>query len=207
MLTGPARHRPVVAEHFHAIDQRDDAVRLVADQPRQHAVFRRRRLLQQLRRAADAGQRILDFMRQHRGQRDHRTRGASMGQLPVHLVGDGALLQHHDDMAGPLGQRRDVQIDLAIAADPRRAQIDLVLVDRRAAAAHLIDQRQQRAAERHQFLQRLALQELRRNLEERFRRHVGIDDLAVGRDQQHGIGQRIEDGLAVGRHRPAMFCG
>ena len=35
-----ARHRPVVAEHFHAIDQCDDAVRLVADQPRQHAVFR-----------------------------------------------------------------------------------------------------------------------------------------------------------------------
>ena len=94
-----------------------------------------RRLLQQLRRAADAGQRILDFMRQHRRQRDHRARRASMGQLPVHLVGDGAFLQHHDDMAGPLGQRRDMQIDLAIAADPRRAQIDLVFVDRRAAAS------------------------------------------------------------------------
>ena len=73
--------------------------------------------------------------------------------------------------------------------------------------AHLIDQRQQRTAERHQFLQRLALQKLRRNLEERFRGHVGVDDLAVGRDQQHRIGQRVEDGLAVGRHRPAMFCG
>jgi hypothetical protein len=60
-----------------------------------------------LRRAADPRQRILDFVRQHRGQRDHRTRGTSMRQLPVHLVGDGALLQHHDDMAGPLGQRRD----------------------------------------------------------------------------------------------------
>ena len=54
MLTGPTRHRPVVAEHLHAIDQRNDAVRLVADQPRQHAVFRRGRLLEQLGRAADA---------------------------------------------------------------------------------------------------------------------------------------------------------
>ena len=34
-----ARHRAVVAEHFHAVDQGDDAVGLVADQPRQHAVF------------------------------------------------------------------------------------------------------------------------------------------------------------------------
>ena len=130
-----------------------------------------------------------------------------MRQLPVHLVGDGAFLQHHDDMAGPLGERRDVQIDLAIAADPRRAEIDLVFVDRRAARSHLIDQRQQRTAERHQFLQRLALQELRRNLEERFRRDIGVDDPAVGRNQQHRIGQRVEDGLAVGGHRPAMFCG
>ena len=130
-----------------------------------------------------------------------------MRQLPVHLVGDGALLQHHDDMAGPLGERRDMKIDLAIAADPRRAQIDLVFIDRRAAAAHLIDQRQQRTAERHKFLQRLTLQKLGRNLEKRFRGHIRIDDLAVGRDQQHRIGQCVQDGLAIGRRRPAMFCG
>jgi hypothetical protein len=128
-----------------------------------------------------------------------------MGELAIHLVGDGALLQHHDDMAGTLGERRNVQIDLAIAADARRAEIDLVLVDRRARGAHLIDQRQQGAAERHQLLQRLAPQELRGNLEEGFSRNVGIDDLAVGRDQQHGIGQGIEDGFAVGRQGTARL--
>ena len=187
----PARHRAVVAEHFHAVDQRDDAVGLVADQPRQHAVFGRGRLLQQLRRAADAGQRILDFMRQHRGQRDHRARRAAMRQLPVHLVGDGALLQHHDDMAGPLGERGDVQIDLAVAADARRAEIDLVFVDRRAARAHLVDQRQQRTAERHQLLQRLPPQELRRNLEEGFGGDIGVDDPAVGRTSSTGLGSAL----------------
>ena len=130
-----------------------------------------------------------------------------MRQLPVHLVGDGALLQHHDDMAGPLGQRRDVQIDLAVAADARRAEIDLVFVDRRAARSHLVDQRQQRTAERHQVLQRLPAQELRRDLEEGFGGDIGVDDAAVGRDQQHGIRQRVEDRLAVGGHGAAMFCG
>ncbi len=129
-----------------------------------------------------------------------------MRQLPVHLVGDGAFLQHHDDMTGPLGKRRDMKVHLAIAADPRRAQIHLVLIDRRAAQAHLIDQRQQRTAERHQFLQRLAPQKLRGNLEKRFRGHVRVNDLAVGSNQQHRIWQGVEDGLAIGRHRPALFC-
>ncbi len=98
-VDGSARHRTIVAEDFHAVDQRHDAVGLVADQPRQHPVFGRRLLLQKLRRAADARERILDLMRQHGGERDHAARGAAMGELPVHLVGDGALLQHHDDMA------------------------------------------------------------------------------------------------------------
>ena len=124
-----ARHRAIVAENFHAVDQRHDAVGLIANQPRQHAVFGRSRLLQQLRRAANARQRILDFMRQHRSQRDHRTCGAAMGQLPIHLVGNGALLQHDHDMARPLGQRRDVKIDLTVATDAGRAEIDLVFVD------------------------------------------------------------------------------
>ena len=42
-----------------------------------------------------------------------------MGKLPVHLVGDGAFLQHHDDVARPLRQRGDVQIDLSSIAKGR----------------------------------------------------------------------------------------
>src|SRR5665213_1693913 len=38
-VDGAARHRPVVAEYFHTIDQCDDAIRLVAYQSRQHAIF------------------------------------------------------------------------------------------------------------------------------------------------------------------------
>ena len=71
-----------------------------------------------------------------------------MRQLPVHLVGDGAFLQHHDDMSGPLGERRNMKIDLAIAAYSRRTQINFVFIDRRAARTHLIDQCQQRTAKR-----------------------------------------------------------
>ena len=67
-------------------------------------------------------------MRQHRRQRDHRTCGATVRQLTVHFVGDAALLQHHDDMAGPLGKWGNVKINLTVTANPRRSQVDLVLV-------------------------------------------------------------------------------
>ena len=124
------------------------------------------RLLEQLRGAADAGERVLDLVRQHGGERDHRARRAAMGELAVHLVGDGALLQHDHDVAGPLRHRRDVQVDEPFAGIARRAEIDLVFVHGGAAAAHLLDQREQRAAERHEVAQRVPAQQRHRDFEE-----------------------------------------
>jgi hypothetical protein len=199
-----ALHRTLVAEHLHAIDQRDDAVGLVADQPRQRAVLRRGRLLQKLRRAANAGQRILDLMRQHRRKRGDGARSAAMGELAVHLVGDGALLHHHHDMAGLFGHRRNMQIDQLVDADARRAEIDLVFVDGRADTADLLDQFEHGTAERHQLLQRLSLEMRDRGLEEGFRCHVGIDDLAVRCDQQQRVGQCVEHGIPQSRRSCGM---
>ena len=161
-----ALDRALVGEHLHAVDQLHDAVGFVADQPRQRAIVVADRLFEQLRRAANAGERILDLVRQHGGERDHRARRAAMGELAVHLVGDRALLQHDDHMVRPLRQRRDVQVDEALAGIARRAEIDLVFVDRRAARAHLIDQRQQGAAERHEVAQAMTAQQRQRGFEE-----------------------------------------
>ena len=72
-----------------------------------------------------------------------------MRELAVHLVGNGALLQHHDDVITLLGQRRDVQVDQPITGIARRAEIDFVFVHCRTAPAHLLDQYEQGAAERH----------------------------------------------------------
>ena len=63
-----ALDRALVGEHLHAVDELDDPVGLLADQPGQRAVLVVSRLLQQLCRAADAGKRVLDLMREHRGE-------------------------------------------------------------------------------------------------------------------------------------------
>ena len=81
-----------------------------------------------------------------------------MGQLTVHPGGDGALLQHDNYLIRPLGQGRHVQIDQPLPRVARCAEIDLVLVHRSAARMHLLDERQQRAAERHKVVQTMAAQ-------------------------------------------------
>ena len=148
--------RPLVGKYLHAVDQRHDAVGLVGDETRQRAVLVGNRRLQKLGRAANAGERVLDLMRQHGGQAGDRAGGAAMRHLAVDLVGHRAFLEHHDDRAGQFGNRRDVEVDDLLDAEARRRDVDAVFVDRRAPLADLIDQRQDRAAERHEMRQRLA---------------------------------------------------
>ena len=81
-----------------------------------------------------------------------------MGELAVHLVGDRALLQHDDHMVRPFRQWCHVQVDKALTGIARRAEMDLVLVDRRSARAHLFDERQQGASERHEVAQSMTAQ-------------------------------------------------
>ena len=150
--------RPLVAKHLHAVDQLHDAVSFFANQSRQRAVVVVNRLFEQLRRAANAGQRILDLVGEHRGKRDYRTCSAAMRELAVHLVGNGALLQHHDDVIRLLRQWRDVQVDQPITGIARRAEVNFVFVHCRTAPTYLLDQYEQGAAERHQLAQQVTPQ-------------------------------------------------
>ena len=106
---------------------------------RQQPVVLVRRLLEELRRAADAGERVLDLVRQHRAERRDRARGAAMGELAVHLVGDGALLEHQHHRVAVVAERRREHVDdpLVRAAG---AEVDPVLADARR-PPHLVDER------------------------------------------------------------------
>ena len=84
-------------------------------------------------------------------------------------------------------------------------EIDLVFVHRGAAMAHLLDQRQQRAAERHEVAQHLPAQQQHRRLEEVFRGDIGVGDLAVGRDDDDRQRQRVEH--RVGGAERRQFAG
>ena len=187
-----ALDRPLVGEHLHAVDQLHDAVGLVADQPGERAVVVVDAGFEQLGGAADAGQRVLDLVGEHRGEAGDGARGAAMGELAVDLVGHRALLQHDDDAARLFEAGRGVDVDDALGAVARRADVDAVFVDRRAALAHLLDQRQQRAAEGHEIGERVPAEHVGRGLEEGLGRRVGLGDACRRRRPADGMRQRVE---------------
>ncbi len=99
-----------------------------------------------------------------------------------------------------------MQIDRTVAGIARGAEIDLVFVDRRTAGAHLLDEREQRTAEGNQFPKQVTAQQRQRYLEESLGGDVGVDHLAVGRDDDDRVRQRIEHRIG-GRYRQERFSG
>ena len=154
-----------------------DAVGLVADQPGQLAVRRRRRLLEKLRRAADAGERVLHLMRQHRRHAPSpsaRRCGASAGGRSCAAIERSC--SDHDDQsrslrrAAPPGSSRHAQ------PSARRLERDAVFGDAVPAGAHLLEQREERAVGRHEIGERRAEQRRRAGVEELLGRGIGIAD-------------------------------
>ena len=155
--------------------RRADPVGLVADQPDQRALLGGHARLEQLRRAADAGQRVLDLVGERGAEAGDRARAAAMGQLMIEAVRDRAGMQHHQAVAGALGDRRDVQVDQAADAAVQR-QLDAVVGDAVAGQLDAPDQVEQRAVERDQIGQRPVLEH----------RAAGAEQLLGGRvDEAH----------------------
>ena len=82
-----------------------------------------------------------------------------MRELPVHFVGDGALLQHHDHVACSVRKGGDMKVNKPLARIARCAKIDFVFVYCGPTRAHLLDQGQKRASEGHQVAQLMPTQQ------------------------------------------------
>ena len=197
-----ARDRPLVAEDLHAVDELADAVDFGADQLRQRAVEVGALVLDQLRSAPDAGERILDFMGKHRGKSRDRARRAAMGELTLDHLRHAPLLQHDQHASRRLWHRAAVKIDELRRIETVRAEIDAVFVDVGFVALHLLDERDERTAEGDDVGE-LALAESRgAHLEEIFAGGVDVFDVQPLADQQHRMGQRAQQRLA--RHQRCL---
>ena len=173
--------RPLVGENLHAVDQPDDAIGLVADEAGQRAIVLVGVGFQQLRRAADAGKRVLDLC-------------ASMEASPVTVRAAPRCVSWRSifsvtergrsmiaTCAGRSAHRRGVDVDDALQPEPRRGDVDAIFGDRRVGLAHLLDQAEDGAAERHEVRQLVAGEHHGGVLEEDFRRLVGAGDAALRR--------------------------
>ena len=181
-----ALDRALVGEHLHAVDQLDDAVGLVADQPGQRAVVVVADCSSSCAapRMPDSGFLIsCASMAASAITERAAPRWVSWRSILSAMVRSCSMTTTWPGRSGTGATCRSTE---ALAGIARRAEIDLVLVDRGAALAHLLDQRQQRAAERHEVAQRVPAQQRHRHLEEVFGRDVGVGDLGVGPDHDDG---------------------
>ena len=166
----------LVAEDLHAVDQFADAVGLGADQLGQSAVAIGALAFEQLRRAPDAGERVLDLVREHGGEAGDGARGAAMGELALDHLRHAALLEHDQHASRHLGDRTAVEIDELRRLEAERAEIDAIFVDRGAVSLHLLDESDQRAAEGDDVGESAAAENAGAHLEEIFRCGVGVFD-------------------------------
>ena len=146
------------------------------------AILRRQRRLDQLRRAADARQRILDLMRQHRGEAGHRAGRFAVGELAVQPLGGGPFEQHHEDGPRLVRHRHRLHVDDPLAAGSRRADMDGIFVDARVFLPNLRQKADQGRGKRHDIEETKALQHALAGGEKILRGAIGIGDGLAGID-------------------------
>ncbi len=137
-IDGAEIDRPLVGEHLHPVDQRDDAVDLLADEMGQAAPGLVQPRLQELGSTAHAGKRVLHLMGQSGGQRPHGAGGAAAGQRLVQPAGEGALLQSQRQPALAIGERRHIDGDEAVS-ERRRFDRHLAVGDAGPLGAGLVE--------------------------------------------------------------------
>ena len=204
-------HRPLVAEHLHAVDQIADAVGLRADELCQRPVVVSEAGLQQLGGAPDPRKRVLDLMRQHGREARYRARRGPVRKLPLDHLRHRTLLQHQHDQAGMVGHGAGEDVDQFLHAAAWQADVDAVFVDGSAGAPDLSDQCRQRARECDDVGQRLPLQHALAQREERFRGGVGVEHTVVVAQDEDGMRQHREQkivlDMAAGARIHALACG
>ena len=192
-----ARDRPLVAEDLHAVDELADAVDFGADQLRERAVKVRALVLDQLRSASDARERVLDFMGEHRCESRDGARRAAMGELTLDHLCHAPLLQHDQHASRRLRHRAAVKIDELRRIETVGAEIDAVFVDVGFVALHLLDERDERAAKGDDVGELTLAENRRAHLEEVFAGGVDVFDVQRLADQKHRMRQRTQQ--RVGR--------
>ena len=136
---GQGRQR-VVGERFHPVHQPAHTVGLFDDQLRQRHVLCLGTAFEQLCRAADACQRVLDFMRQHAPQSHQRPQARDFLSAPLtaHTVPDAEVQQHR-----PVPQRDRSAIGLE-RWQAKQADVNAALPDPGVFLDRPVQQRHQR---------------------------------------------------------------
>ena len=196
----------VLRERLHPVDQPAHAVGLVDDQLGERRVLGLGAGLQKLGGAANAGQRVLDLVRQHASKAHDRAQAARdlrAGPLGAQAGLHGECQQHR-----AVAQRRGGPVRLE-RRQAEEADLDSPFTDPRAFLQRPVQQRDHRRAVRQGGAEAAAGQQAQALAEQRLGRLVRRHQGAVGVDHQGGIGTELEGGglQGVGGEAPVLGLG
>ncbi len=196
-----ALDRPPIGEHLHAVDQRADAIGLVADQPRQLAIRRRRRSPREAaprRGCPRAGSSPHAPASPPSPSPSARRCGASAGGRSSSAIERSCSVTTTWPSSSPSGAAWIVSDTRAEARRVERRRH----IRRRCAPVRRTESMsaKTRAVGRQEFDQRQAEQHGRAGVEELLGRGVGVAQAVRAIDHEHRIGQRREHGARLDRH-------
>jgi hypothetical protein len=170
-VDGLTRQCARVTEGFHAINQRADAIGFLADELRELFLLIGNHVFEKLGRAANAGERVLDFVGEHCRHPVERPDGPSMKELAIQPMGKAPLLERHEYRPFWPRQRRHSDVREALAMTGR-CEVHVALAQRAAALARLGRDLDERTAEGEHVMESLPDQETRTHIEELFGRRI-----------------------------------
>ena len=185
-IAGPAFQRPVGGEILHPVDQRGDAIHLVADELSQRGVTAAMAGFEKLRRATNARQRVLDLMRQDRRCAHGRARAAGRPAM-ADLSRLALRMNGHDAPAIMIDDRRDHQVHFHFR---RAAGMDLDVIGGDGLIAVPDVEARARFGDADGARHVAADDRRSRHVEQRFRPDIGVGDAVVGLDDQRRHRQR-----------------
>src|SRR5690554_2302381 len=182
-----------------------DPVGFLADQAGQRDFLAGHGLLQQLGRTTNARERVLDLMRQHRGEPRHRPCSATRHHLPVDLVGHGPFLDEQRHSPVIVGQRAGEYVGDAFIAKPRRPYQHPILGHRGPPQRHGFNQADNGRTKGDQIVEPMADQHTLGGAKKRLSRIVDENDLPIVAAHDDRLRQGLND--RCGRYRNGSVFG
>ncbi len=151
---------------------------------------------------ADAGQRVLDLVRQHRRHGGDRARRVAVGELAVHLARQRLLVERQRDERVVVAERRGLDRGEARPAARQGDVTSYSVTDAPPWRAWATSDRTGLSAGMT-LAQRLAQQMRRALVEELLGRRVDVRMALSSPEHDDGVGQRAEQQVGIGNGRPA----
>ncbi|GBD41929.1 hypothetical protein HRbin39_01316 [bacterium HR39] len=200
-VDGLRHHGAAVGEGLHLLHQPHHPLALALHQIEQRTLGGRHHLLEQLRRAADAGERVLDLVGEQHGECGEGAARAGVHQMAVHPLRHRPRQQQDHHLARRVGNGRDVDVEGGVEA-AAGGDGESALAHRLVAAAGAGEEGEEGRIPGQQLAEGATQQMAATGPQQLLAGTVDVADAVGRRERQHRSRQQIEQQIGAQRRGP-----